>query len=209
MTLDPPTIVDPRILRTQRDVVGATAELLVAGGWEAVTHAEVARRSGYSKATIYAHWPTRLDLVRASIERLCDEAEHPAPTGDLHADLQTSLLDFARDLTVGHLDRLLAGVIEHAEHGPAVADLRLRLYAAGTAGLRAILTQHLDAADVEPALVLLTGGVLVHVTYAGQNATPAVIDDLIARVVGPSSRSRRSHRSGPSRRSHRAGKGNA
>jgi AcrR family transcriptional regulator len=183
--LDPPATIDPRIVRTQRDVVRATADLLVAGGWEAVTHAEVARRAGYSKATIYAHWPTRLDLVRASIGRLCDEADHPASTGNLHADLRVSLLDFADDLTVGHLDRLLAGVVEHADHGPAVADLRLRLYETGTAGLRAILTEHLDAADVEPALVLLTGAVLVHVTYAGQSATPAVVDDLIVRVVGP------------------------
>ena len=175
-------------MRTHRDVVAATAELLVAGGWDAVTHAEVARRSGYSKATVYAHWPTRFDLVRASIERICDEAGHPVATGDLRQDLRTSLLDFAHDLTVGHLDRLLAGVVEHAghlEHGPAVAQLRLRLYETGTRALRAILTTHLDPADVEPSVVMLTGAVLVQVSYAGQPATPAFVDDLIDRVIGP------------------------
>ncbi|WP_432497383.1 TetR/AcrR family transcriptional regulator [Kineococcus gypseus] len=192
MATDPPAGADPRIVRTHRDVVAATAELLVAGGWEAVTHAEVARRSGYSKATVYAHWPTRFDLVRASIERICDEAEHPEATGDLHADLRAALLDFAHDLSEGHLDRLLAGVVEHADpadrgdgRGRAVADLRSRLYETGTSALRAVLADHLGPEDVDAVLVLLTGGVLVHVTYAGRRATPAVVDDLVERVVGP------------------------
>ncbi|GAB7039076.1 hypothetical protein JCM9533A_29260 [Catenuloplanes niger JCM 9533] len=180
--------VDPRILRTHRDVVRATAELLVAGGWDAVTHAEVARRSGYSKATVYAHWPTRFDLIRASIELICDEADHPAATGDLRADLRASLLDFAHDLAEGHLDRLLAGVVEHAGQGQDVADLRQRLYETGTRAMRAVLTTHLGPADVEPVLALLTGAVLVHVTYAGQPASPAFVDDLIERVIGSARR---------------------
>ncbi|WP_432513300.1 TetR/AcrR family transcriptional regulator [Kineococcus sp. SYSU DK001] len=185
MDTDPPAALDPRIVRTHRDVVRATADLLLDGGWDAVTHAEVARRSGYSKATVYAHWPTRFDLVRASIERICDEADHPAATGDLRADLRASLLDFAHDLSAGRLDRLLAGVLEHADHGPAVADLRLRLYETGTRALRAVLTAHLRPADVDPVLVLLTGAVLVHVSYAGGTATPAFVDDLVDRVVPP------------------------
>ncbi len=189
METDSSAGVDPRILRTHRDVVQATAALLVAGGWDAVTHAEVARRSGYSKATVYAHWPTRFDLIRASIERICDEADHPRATGDLRADLRASLLDFANDLAEGHLDRLLAGVVEHADHGQALADLRLRLYETGTRAMRAILTTHLGPTDVEPVLALLTGAVLVHVSYAGEPATPAFVDDLIERVAGSSQQS--------------------
>ena len=53
--------IDPRVARTRRDVVDATAALLLEVGWDGVTHARVAQRSGYSKATVYAHWPARLD----------------------------------------------------------------------------------------------------------------------------------------------------
>lgn len=176
--------IDPRTVRTRRDVVQASAALLVEAGWDGVTHAEVARRSGYSKATVYAHWPTRFDLVRASIDRICDEAEHPAPTGDLRVDLRAGLLDFAHDLSEGHLDRLLAGVVEHAGQGQDMADLRLKLYETGTRAMRAVLATHLAPADVEPVLVLLTGAILVHVSYAGQPATPEFVDDLIRRVTG-------------------------
>lgn len=176
--------LDPRIARTRRDVVAATTALLLDEGWDAVGHAEVARRAGYSKATVYAHWPTKLDLIRASIDQICDDAGHPRATGDLRADLRDSLADFANDLTVGHLDRLLAGVVERANHSPIVGELRARLYETGTRALRGILAAHLHPDDVDPSLTLLTGAVLVQVTFEGREASAAVIDDLIERVLG-------------------------
>jgi AcrR family transcriptional regulator len=174
---------DPRVARTRRDVVTATSELLLAEGWEAVSHAEVARRSGYAKATIYAHWPTQLDLVRASIDQICSVDHHPETTGDLRADLRAALVDFAHDLSVGHLDRLLAGVVERAHRGSVIDDLRKKLYETGTRSLRAILETHLDERDVDSSITLLTGGVLVRVAFEGREATTAFIDDLIERVV--------------------------
>lgn len=176
-------VIDPRVARTQRDVVSATSELLLADGWDAVTHAEVARRSGYAKATIYAHWPTQLDLVRASVDQICSIEHHPTITGDLRADLRAALLDFANDLSEGHLDRLLAGVVERAGRGPVVDELRAKLYNTGTRSLRTILEAHLPSDDVDPSITLLTGAVLVRVSFEGRPATPAFVDDLIDRAL--------------------------
>lgn len=181
------SLLDPRIARTRRDVIEATSALLLEGGWDAVTHAEVARRAGYSKATVYAHWPTRLDLITASIDQICDEAHHPASTGELRTDLRASLADFANDLTAGHLDRLLAGVIERAHQDAVVDRLRARLYETGTSALREILAAHLAAKHVEPSLALLTGAVFTHVTFEGKPATRAVIDGFIDRVLSAAS----------------------
>lgn len=176
---------DPRVARTRRDVVDTAAAVLVEHGWDGVTHAEIAKRSGYSKATIYAHWPQRIDLVKSAVDQICDVAHHPKPTGDLRADLRASLLDFARDLDHGHLDRLLAGVIERAGSSDLVHDMRDRLFATGTAGLRAILDAHLEARDVAPTIALLTGAVLVRVSFEGGPATGEFVDGLIDRVVEP------------------------
>ncbi|WP_423462306.1 TetR/AcrR family transcriptional regulator [Promicromonospora sp. MS192] len=183
MPSEPAEVLDPRVARTRRDVVGATSTLLLEEGWDAVTHAEVARRAGYSKATVYAHWPTRLDLIRASIEQICDVADHPAATGDLRADLRAALADFADDLTRGHLDRLLGGVVERAHGNEVVRGLRTRLYETGTSGMRAVLAAHVARRDVEPTLALLTGAVLVLVTFEGRPATTAVLDDLVDRAL--------------------------
>jgi len=184
MTLETP---DRRVVRTRRDVVDATATLLLEDGWDGVTHAEVARRSGYAKATIYTHWPTRLDLISAAIDQICDIADHPPASGDMRTDLRAALSDFATDLTDGHLDRLLAGVVERANTSDVIRALRTRLYETGTHSLRSILSTHLAPADVEPSLALLTGAVLVRVTYEGATATDALIDDLIDRVLGSTS----------------------
>ena len=124
--------IDPRVVRTRRDVVGATTALFLAEGWTAVTHAEVARRAGYSKATIYSHWPTCLDLVRASVEQICVAAKHPLPTGDLRTDLVRELVTFADALSRGHLDRVLGGILERAGSDPRVDELRKQLYEAET-----------------------------------------------------------------------------
>ena len=180
---EPVEVLDPRVARTRRDVVDATGSLLLEEGWDAVTHAAVARRAGYSKATVYTHWPTRLDLISASIERICDEAHHPAPTGDLRADLHAALADFADDLTHGHVDRLLAGVVERAPGNEVLAHLRTRLYETGTSGMRAVLEAHVAPRDVEPVLRSLTGAVLVLVTFEGASASTAVLDDLIERAL--------------------------
>jgi|GEM_PF-873458 AcrR family transcriptional regulator len=178
--------VDPRVLRTRRDVVDAATALFLAEGWTAVTHAEVARRAGYSKATVYAHWPTRLDLVRASVGQICGAAKHPQPTGDLRADLVRELVDFADDLSRGQLDRVLGGVLERAGTDPAVDELRKQLWEEGTRSMVAILRSHLPPDAVEPSLALLTGGVLVRVAFQARSATRAFIEDLVDRVLASS-----------------------
>jgi AcrR family transcriptional regulator len=178
--------VDPRVARTHRDVIDATTTLFLQEGWEAVTHAEVARRAGYSKATVYAHWPSRMDLVQATVEQICDVAEHPEPTGDLRADLIAGLTDFAADLSDGHLDRVLGGILERAGSDPVIDDLRRTLYAAGTRSMQAILRTHLKPNDVEPSLALLVGAVLVRVAFEGRAATQGFIEDLVDRVLSAS-----------------------
>ncbi len=174
--------IDPRIARTQRDVVRTAADLLISSGWDDVTHAEVARQAGYSKATIYTHWPTRLDLIRDAVAQICDEAHHPEPSGDLRTDLVVGLTDFATDLT-GRLARLLGGVIERAGSDPIVEELRRRLYDTGTTMLRTVLESHLAKQDVGPILALLTGGVFVRVAFEGLQPTTDLIEDLVDRSL--------------------------
>ncbi len=175
--------LDPRVRRTQRDVTDAVAGLLASDGWSAVTHAEVAKRSGYAKATIYGHWPTRLDLIRAGFGQLCAPGDHAPPTGDLRADLVRDLADFARDLTDGPLTRLVGGVLERAGTDPAVDELRQQLIDEGASGVTAVLDAHLDRKDAQAALSLLIGGVLYRVALEGKRLSRPAVEDLVDRVL--------------------------
>lgn len=175
--------LDPRVRRTQRDVTDAAAQLLGAEGWSAVTHAEVAKRAGYSKATVYGHWPTRLDLIRAAFGQLCAPGDHASPTGDLRADLVRDLTDFAGDLTDGPLTRLVGGVLERAGTDPAIDELRQQLIDEGSSGIAAVLDAHLDRDDAQAALSLLIGGVLYRVALEGKRLTKPAVEDLVDRVL--------------------------
>ncbi|MDH6523068.1 AcrR family transcriptional regulator [Streptomyces sp. SAI-135] len=174
---------DPRVARTRRDVIRASAASLLEGGWEATTHAEVARRAGYSKATIYAHWPTPGDLMRDAIAHICDDATHPPATGNLREDLHDSLSALALTLSERQYDRLMASVIERAGHDEGARGLRDRLYETATTGIRSVLIRHLQPGDVEPCLAMLVGAVLVRATYEGEAVTPEFISDIIERAL--------------------------
>ena len=50
--------------------------------------------------------------------------------------------------------------------------------------MRSILETHVKPGDIEPVLALLTGAVLVRVTFEGVAATEAFVDDLIERALG-------------------------
>lgn len=68
----------PRISRTQKAVLDATATLLTEGGLAAATIDTIRDRSGVSKTTIYKHWPNRLSVaVDAFAERLALDADLP------------------------------------------------------------------------------------------------------------------------------------
>lgn len=75
---------DARVARTRADVAKAALEVLSNEGSEAVTHARVAELAGYSKTTLYSHWPARIDLIAMAIESL-GEMPHHQRTGDLRA----------------------------------------------------------------------------------------------------------------------------
>ena len=92
--------VDPRVVRTRRDVLRAAIEVLIEDGWDAVTQPNVARAAGYSKATVYAHWPDRMNLLRDAFAGF-GSMPHHAPTGDLRTDLVGELISF-RQAMVDH-----------------------------------------------------------------------------------------------------------
>lgn len=171
--------------RTKRDVITAGASLLLEAGWNAMTHAAVARRAGYSKATVYAHWPTTLDLMRDVCEQICAVTEDAAPpaTGNLRDDLHSCLSRFSHTLTRGRFDLLLAGVVERGGRDEVARDLGNRLYEAGTSGLRRILDAHLESAEARLTLTLLVGAVVVRATYEGKAISDAFITDIINRTL--------------------------
>ncbi|MGW3938751.1 TetR/AcrR family transcriptional regulator [Streptomyces phaeochromogenes] len=80
-----------RSARVRATVLAATVDVLLDGGLETFSIAEVARRAGVHETSIYRRWGTRAALaLDAVLDRT--ETEIPAPdTGYLRGDLSTLL----------------------------------------------------------------------------------------------------------------------
>lgn len=177
-------LVDPRVRRTQRDVIRAATEILLDAGWTAVTHAEVARRSGYAKATIYSHWPTQVDLVRSAFDQLCElDDHHHTPTGDLREDLVGELLAFTDALTNGRLAPALGGLVERSATDTTISPVLEQMHDKCNGVLRTVLRDHLAPADVEPTLLMLSGAVYFRTAFLGRPPTRKFIEDLVDRAL--------------------------
>ena len=64
----------------------AVLELLVEGGYDAVSFQRVAARAGVGQPTVYRRWATKAELVEAAVFSVAEWAP-PPPTGNLHGDL--------------------------------------------------------------------------------------------------------------------------
>lgn len=167
-------VLDARVVRTRRDVLGATIDELVEGGWDAVTHARVAGRAGYSKATLYAHWPDRLTLVREAFAAFGGMPHHET-TGDLRADLVGELVSFRSAMTLHRLDRALAVLAERAGPVPELVEVRDAFVREGERPMRLLLEPLLGGHRLEAVTAMLCGAVVHPVLLRGTVPSDAEI----------------------------------
>ncbi len=155
--------VDPRVVRTRKDVLAAAREVLLEEGWERVTRGRVAERSGYARTTLYRHWPQRLDLLRDLISEE-GRLAHISLTGDLRADLVAELEAFRVAVTTTGFGRVIVAIAHQARDDAELADLNRAMRAEGARVLDAIVV---DAAR------------------RGELPSDLGADATIAQLVGP------------------------
>lgn len=174
--------LDPRVVRTRDDVSAAALRLLIEEGWDAVTHARVAALAGYSRATIYTHWPERDDLVRHAFA-VYGEMPHYEATGNVTADLLGELQSFCRAMVERRLDRALAMLAERAQTTDSITPVRDNFVAAGERPMRESLQWIDDPSRREASLMMLCGLVTHTVLMHGSAPTDAVLDAAVDIVL--------------------------
>jgi AcrR family transcriptional regulator len=116
---------DPRVERTHAAVIEAASDLLVAHGPSAITHANVAAAANVSRTTVYNHWPTREDLLRAAIDSVGRvKPDENDLTGPIRTDLDTLCGHLIGDLIDDQHAPMIANMMERALHDPTVVAVR-------------------------------------------------------------------------------------
>lgn len=186
---------DPRVERTRALVIAAAAELLMDDGPGAITHASVASAANVSRTTVYNHWPTREDLLRATI----DSIDQSAPdiddlTGTLRLDLGILCEHLVTDLIDDQRAPLIANMMERALHDEVVESVRNQFLAEYRGLFRVVLDKAMNDGelrrdlDVDRSMAGLLGSFLfarfLSADEFDQGYADAVIDEFI-RVNAP------------------------
>ena len=177
---------DPRVARTRVDVPRAAYRILVDEGADAVTHTHVAQAAGYSKATLYTHWPTRADLLHATLSLMTD-VDHAPVSGDPRADLIGQMSGFRAMIDEHATHRALGAMAELGAAAPELAELRDRVAAEGERVMRDVLAGVTDGRELEAAALMLNGAVLYAAMLHGgppDDETIATIVDVLLRGLG-------------------------
>src|SRR5437868_4160473 len=185
----------PRSETARNGMRGATAELLLAEGLEAVTMDEVAEHAGVSKATIYRWWPTKESLaLEALLEEWDTSSPTPRDTGSLRGDLLALIRPWIRRLRARPYGRVIAALITEAQTDPAFGKVyRARFLERRRDPARVLFGRAIERAeipagtDVEIALDLIFGPIYHRLLHGHAPLTDgfaqAAVDSALAGFV--------------------------
>jgi AcrR family transcriptional regulator len=176
-----------RSARIVDGVLRATAAELGRVGYAALRIEDVAARSRVNKTTIYRRWPTKQDLVAATVASI--HIEEPLPdTGSIEGDLAEIAWQLVRK-TRNPLSRGLIRMIQVERGDPEVDALARRLRAERLGRLlpaveRAIARRELPpATDARLLIELVTSAVMNRILRTGEPVDEPFVRAVVAVVV--------------------------
>jgi AcrR family transcriptional regulator len=179
---------DARVARTRADVSRVALKVLTDEGSDALTHGHVAELAGYSKTTLYTHWPLRVDLILLALDAIGD-MPHQEPTGDLRADLIGELKFFRRAVLDYRLDQILAVMAQWASVDE-MARVRDQINTDAQKPIRGMLAAVFSGSELEAAISMLAGVVACPTMMFGSVPEDEVIEAAVDLVLRASKRKR-------------------
>ena len=172
--------------RTRADISRVALKVLTDEGTDALTHGHVAELAGYSKTTLYTHWPSRVDLILLALDAI-GEMPHQERSGDLRADLVGELQVFRRVVLDYRLDQILAVMAQWASVDE-MARVRDQINTDGQKPIRGMLAELFTGSELEAAISMLSGVVACPTMMFGSLPDDDVIEAAVDLVLRGSKR---------------------
>lgn len=174
-------------------VLDAALGELARVGYDALSLSKVAARAGVHRTTIYRRWPSKVELVRATMERADRQSALGPSTGSLRGDLTRFVETARRSMgTAGMADILRRGLDSEDVDALRAAALEAeqRKHRAAIEMLAQAEARGEYRTDLDKALFLdsLLGLLFGRVVLMGRPLDAEAIDDIVdyfARVATP------------------------
>lgn len=124
----PATRPGGRTARVRRDVMVATEDVIIERGAAGIELADVARRAGVGRATVYRRWRTAAGLITDLLSDMAERSEPRTRTGSLEGDLRASARLVQRTLNSRRQGPIFRAMIGAAATDPECAAALHRFY---------------------------------------------------------------------------------
>ena len=142
-----PTDLDPRIERTRRVVLEATAELIGECGFSGTSIGAISDRSGVARSTIYRHWAERADLLLESMGKHLQDIE-ATYTGELRPDLLRTFAHICSMLSDDATRSVIASFVAESTRDPELAALNSKFTKARRQASRRVIDDAVSRGDL-------------------------------------------------------------
>jgi AcrR family transcriptional regulator len=176
-------------------ILDAAWEQLLDGGYDRFTIEAVAARSSTARSVLYRRWPSRMELLRATVRHRGEADEIHAPdTGNLRDDMIAVLTEVndRRSGLIGLFTARLGAYFDEEEGSPA--EFRNLFLPQGpsvmeTIVARAVARGELGGAPLPARVVSLPGDLLRHELFMTMTAASAeTIVEIVDEVFLPLAR---------------------
>ncbi|OKJ02362.1 TetR family transcriptional regulator [Streptomyces sp. CB01249] len=118
-----------RTARVREAVLRAAGDALAEHGFDRLDLADVARRAGVGKTTVYRRWSSPTGLIADLLDDMAEQSSPRARTGSLEGDLRANARLVLKTLTDPRQGALFRSVIAAATCDPRTAQALHRFYA--------------------------------------------------------------------------------
>jgi AcrR family transcriptional regulator len=171
-------------------MLDAAARLLEEGGPDALTHLRIADEAGVSRATVYRHWPDRVDLI---VDLVADGSALPGldiPAGGTAGERLAAGLRSVASILEGDGATTFLLLMSRAQWDDRFADVRRRMVETAQATLVQLVEEGIAAGEFTTpgtpteTIDRLFGPVLSKRLLRDEPVDDAYIETLIDAVLG-------------------------
>jgi AcrR family transcriptional regulator len=179
----------PRSAEVDDAILDAALDQFCEFGYDGLSVERVAACAGVAKTTIYRRYPTKLDLVMATLERAKEGLLVPEDSGSLREDLLAmarSYLEMLQSPTIGRaIPMMLASKARSDELATAHAEFVRARRAPGRALIEQGIARGELAPDVDPAMItdMLSGAIFTRVVVTDEATDDAYLIALVDRIL--------------------------
>ncbi len=181
----------PRSAEADAAILAAASDVFCEVGYEGLSMECVANRAGVGKTTIYRRYPTKLDLVMATVEQLSAGTVLTPDTGHLRSDLIALGQRLHAMFTESNAGKAIPMTLAAKARNPELAVAHEAFVLGRRAATVEVIQRGIDrgelAADADPWVIadLVTGAIFMRVFVTGQEVTDAYLEAMIDQVLGP------------------------